>query len=56
VADSDGVVVVPARVASPALEAAEELERIEAVLVGDGWPVFCHGHRALAELARSLDG
>ena len=32
------------------------LERVEAVLVGDGWPVFRDGHRALAELARSLDG
>ena len=30
------------------------LDTIEAVLVGDGWPVFRDGHRALSELARSL--
>ena len=31
------------------------LSGIEAVLVGDGWPVFQDGHRALLALARSLD-
>lgn len=30
------------------------LEGIEAVLPGDGWPVFRHGGEALAELAASL--
>lgn len=30
------------------------LREIEAVLPGDGWPVFRHGHEALAELAASL--
>ena len=32
------------------------LPGIEAVLVGDGWPVFRHGAQALRELADSLDG
>lgn len=31
------------------------LDRIDAVLVGDGWPVFRDGHRALVELAGSLE-
>ena len=31
------------------------LPDIEAVLVGDGWPVFRHGAEALRELADSLD-
>jgi hypothetical protein len=33
-----------------------ELTRLEAVLVGDGWPVFRNGHRVLRELVASLDG
>jgi glyoxylase-like metal-dependent hydrolase (beta-lactamase superfamily II) len=31
-----------------------KIESIEAVLVGDGWPVFRHGHALLLALARSL--
>jgi hypothetical protein len=31
------------------------LPNIEAVLVGDGWPVFRHGGEALRELAASLE-
>ena len=31
------------------------LPDVEAVLVGDGWPVFRHGSEALRELADSLD-
>lgn len=30
------------------------LERVEAVLVGDGWPVFRDGHRLLGELVDSF--
>ena len=32
------------------------LPGIEAVIVGDGWPVFRHGAEALRELVDSLDG
>jgi len=31
------------------------IESIDAVLVGDGWPVFRDGHRALGELVAFLD-
>ena len=32
------------------------LPGIDAVLVGDGWPVFRHGAEALRELVDSFDG
>ena len=32
------------------------LPGIEAVIVGDGWPVFRHGAEALRELVEMLDG
>jgi len=38
------------------LDRLVELADIDAVLVGDGWPVFRDGHRALADLRRSLVG
>jgi glyoxylase-like metal-dependent hydrolase (beta-lactamase superfamily II) len=44
---------------SQALESLRELaslERVEAVLVGDGWPVFSGGHRALQRLLQELLG
>jgi glyoxylase-like metal-dependent hydrolase (beta-lactamase superfamily II) len=28
-----------------------QLEKIEAVLVGDGWPIFCQGHQHLKNIA-----
>jgi hypothetical protein len=31
-----------------------ELGDVEAVLVGDGWPIFRDGHRALVELVAYL--
>ncbi len=40
-----------------AIESVQRLaamSAIDAVLVGDGWPVFRDGHRTLVELARSL--
>ncbi|HZI08152.1 MAG TPA: MBL fold metallo-hydrolase [Archangium sp.] len=37
-------------------ELVERWPRIDAVLVGDGWPVFRGGHEALEELARALQG
>jgi Metallo-beta-lactamase superfamily len=33
-----------------------DLGKLEAVLPGDGWPVFRYGHRVLRELVASLDG
>lgn len=36
------------------IERLAALPSIEAVLVGDGWPIFRDGHRALAELLASL--
>lgn len=30
--------------------------KVQAVLVGDGWPIFRDGHRVLRELVASLDG
>ena len=42
-----------------ALESVRRLaaiETVDAVLVGDGWPVFRDGHQALLELARTLEG
>lgn len=36
------------------LRALASLEAIEAVLVGDGWPVFVDGHRRLVELLATL--
>jgi hypothetical protein len=32
------------------------LAAVDAVLVGDGWPIFRDGHRALVELAREGSG
>jgi hypothetical protein len=37
-------------------ELVERWPRIDAVLVGDGWPVFRGGRAALEELARALQG
>jgi hypothetical protein len=31
-----------------------ELPNLEAILPGDGWPIFCDGGRILRELAESL--
>lgn len=31
-----------------------ELDQIEVVLPGDGWPVFCNGHLALQELLQAV--
>ncbi len=36
------------------VERLARLEGLEAVLTGDGWPVFCDGRRALSELAARL--
>lgn len=32
------------------------IDTIEAVLVGDGWPMFRDGHQALVELAGAVEG
>ncbi len=33
-----------------------DFTKVQAVLVGDGWPIFRDGHRVLRELVASLDG
>lgn len=33
-----------------------DFTRVQAILVGDGWPIFRDGHRVLRELVASLDG
>ncbi|MFY0525985.1 MBL fold metallo-hydrolase [Archangium gephyra] len=45
-----------ARARASVRELVERWPRIDAVLVGDGWPVFRGGRAALEELARALQG
>jgi hypothetical protein len=45
-----------ARARASVRELVERWPRIDAVLVGDGWPVFRGGRVALEELARALQG
>lgn len=33
-----------------------DFTKVQAILVGDGWPIFRDGHRVLRELVASLDG
>lgn len=40
--------------AARSVQRLAELPEVEAVIVGDGWPVFRDGHARLAELAASL--
>ncbi|HEX4339146.1 MAG TPA: hypothetical protein VH062_24730 [Polyangiaceae bacterium] len=49
----DGKLVDRAR-AVASVERLAELPSVEAVLVGDGWPVFREGKRALVELAANV--
>lgn len=46
----------PAKARASVRELVARWPRIDAVLVGDGWPVFRGGHAALEELARALQG
>ena len=45
-----------ALLASASIARLADLENVEAVLPGDGWPVFSNGSKALQDLAESLDG
>lgn len=41
--------------ASQAVQRLASLSDIETVLVGDGWPIFCHGHQFLQALSKTVE-